>query len=825
MDIVCLKVALRAMLNLFFEPGSKLPPSLQDSFKGFCNHLPAALRDIHDATEPHTETIGQAHQIASGMESPLTWCEWEGYCQRRLKPLFSQLEIKRRQTAPPDKALRYPARPFGPETLFPCEDAGEDPLVLFRQFFENAQNLKHSDNPWLWLEHLDSLMQGHLSNLPAPIETMETVSWYDFARTSAAVAVALYRFRETGEAPEAKAHSAGHQETFVMVSGNFQGIQKFIFTAHGDIRQYRSKLLRGRSLAVSLLSELAADMLCRELELPCISVIFNAAGQFTVLAPGLEDTDHRCQAVENRINAWLFDISYGETVMGISQVGATPTDLSRSGFKRKWREKGSANDQKKYHPIDLEEYGGTDKSRTYLNGFNSDLAAPLCPVCRKRPSESGMEKDRHVQNLKSVCKLCRDHIFLGTRVVKSDRLIITEPEKAPVASDKKLAAPIFDRYQLIFSDGSEEPIRTADILRAWELGSGVKDPSSEITVKYINGYLPRYTQADRYDPRIPEADKETYKKEMENSDPVQFKHIAHKAQTVEAKDKIVGLSALAVLKADVDDLGLLMSDGLPAEKYDMAHLCTLSRQLNAFFAVFLPYHLGYFERENQKPYSDVYTVFAGGDDLFLIGPWNRIIELSVDLAGQFRRYVCDNPDVHFSAGITLHRPQTSIELLANLAEDSLETSKTSGKNRLTLFDETVIWEQSGQLFGQPIYGQIQKWQDEAHLNNAMLYRLNHLTEMAKQEMALRQRAKQAKKKNRGGVMDSFSVSLSEVQCTKWRALLGYSLERNVKAKDESEKGEPIQGIRKEMFQTITQWLETYGGAMKLPLWKLLYSQR
>jgi len=80
------------------------------------------------------------------------------------------------------------------------------------------------------------------------------------------------------------------EHKFLIVNGNFQGIQNFIFSGYGDIRKYRSKILRGRSFAVSLLSELAADMLCREIGLPFTSVILNAAGRFTILAPNIRNT-------------------------------------------------------------------------------------------------------------------------------------------------------------------------------------------------------------------------------------------------------------------------------------------------------------------------------------------------------------------------------------------------------------------------------------------------------------------------------------------------------------------------------------------------------
>ena len=34
------------------------------------------------------------------------------------------------------------------------------------------------------------------------------------------------------------------------------------------------------------------------------------------------------------------------------------------------------------------------------------------------------------------------------------------------------------------------------------------------------------------------------------------------------------------------------------------------------------------ELKNSEEFKDIYTVFAGGDDLFLIGPWNKIVDFA-----------------------------------------------------------------------------------------------------------------------------------------------------------------------------------------------------
>ena len=85
-------------------------------------------------------------------------------------------------------------------------------------------------------------------------------------------------------------------------------------------------------------------------------------------------------------------------------------------------------------------------------------------------------------------------------------------------------------------------------------------------------------------------------------------------------------------------------------------------------------------------------MFAGGDDLFLIGPWNTIIKLAPVIDESFTSYVCNNPEVHLSAGVSLHKPHTPIDSMAAAAEDAIDKAKAGGRNRLTVYSEVAEWD-------------------------------------------------------------------------------------------------------------------------------------
>ena len=72
---------------------------------------------------------------------------------------------------------------------------------------------------------------------------------------------------------------------FLLVQGDFFGIQNFLFAAGAETRKQAAKLLRGRSFQVSLFTEMAALRLLDELALPPTSQVLNAAGKFLIVAP------------------------------------------------------------------------------------------------------------------------------------------------------------------------------------------------------------------------------------------------------------------------------------------------------------------------------------------------------------------------------------------------------------------------------------------------------------------------------------------------------------------------------------------------------------
>ena len=154
--------------------------------------------------------------------------------------------------------------------------------------------------------------------------------------------------------------------------------------------------------------------------------------------------------------------------------------------------------------------------------------------------------------------------------------------------------------------------------------------------------------------------------EHDPREPKTLEHLARDDRWPDPDGRYQGIEALVTLKGDVDNLGSIFEKGL--EQPSFAKMAALSRQMNAFFAVWLPWRC-------RTKYPSTYTVFAGGDDFFLIGPWRSTIKLAREMREAFGRYVAQNPDIHFSAGLAMTKPGLPIRQMGELAERALESAK------------------------------------------------------------------------------------------------------------------------------------------------------
>lgn len=148
-----------------------------------------------------------------------------------------------------------------------------------------------------------------------------------------------------------------------------------------------------------------------------------------------------------------------------------------------------------------------------------------------------------------------------------------------------------------------------------------------------------------------------------------------------------GIPRLGVLRMDVDNLGEIFSKGLshyrnregePERFHSLARITTLSSQLAAFFTDILPRLI----EQHPDWSSRVTVVYAGGDDLFLLGAWDALPDVALSIHENFKEYCCHNPTFSISGGIAVTGGRFPIYKSAEMAG----TAEQAAKDHETVFD-------------------------------------------------------------------------------------------------------------------------------------------
>ncbi|MBF0785421.1 type III-A CRISPR-associated protein Cas10/Csm1 [Muribacter muris] len=227
--------------------------------------------------------IATADRVASGFERDKfeeynRQEENKNHYQSRLLTLFEQINLSTAKQGNYSLDYAYNLIPLSAESSFPQprriieptnnEFAQQTYLKLWGLFTQGIAQIPHSHKyKWdLWLDHFDTLYQCFTSCIPsATFGVKPDISLYDHSKTTAALATALWRWHEehqlTGQEQISQLRDrerSWNEKKFLLIQGDFFGIQDFIFSSGNDNNKRAAKLLRGRSFQVSLFTELAA---------------------------------------------------------------------------------------------------------------------------------------------------------------------------------------------------------------------------------------------------------------------------------------------------------------------------------------------------------------------------------------------------------------------------------------------------------------------------------------------------------------------------------------------------------------------------------------
>lgn len=500
------------------------------------------------------------------------------------------------------------------------------------------------------------------------------ISFYDAVKSAAAIHDCLV------------CESKDEEKPFLLVSGDFSGIQEAIYTiASGGAL----KTLRARSFMLELLTEHIIYEIGQATSCGRYSLIFSGGGGFSLLVP---NTDHNRKAIKdfiNIINNWMLTQFGMQLFLAVHCEPVSEEDLKGDSFKGIWESMADKMAKQKqckfWAAADFEKLFCPEMPKQLTNQaacwitHRDDL--PNSEMTDWEDESSGDDEPRRVSKLAYRLWELGDHL---TEFKYIFRLVLSE--------DK------FKKGTLVFPThkGEQAEYQTArhlsevsDYDARWFVNSwDVVSYKDNKTFPFLFG---RYVKSvDDLPNKVQEHEKEEYLrdhgKQMHRPNRVtaSFSGLAKVAQ---------GSDLIGCLRMDVDDFGTLFSGKLV--KSGIAALSNLSRNMNLFFKGYLNeicgMNLGGLTKEGYPlditgekskaletdNYRYVSIVYAGGDDLFIVGAWDDVAELAFDINTAFSEFSCSNSEVRLSGGVTLHKPKFPLYQMAEIAKAAETVAKAN----------------------------------------------------------------------------------------------------------------------------------------------------
>ena len=458
---------------------------------------------------------------------------------------------------------------------------------------------------------LDSIFFKYLSNIPA---------FYTGDNDD----ISLYEYAKVVSAFS----SAGYMQKdslngkFALIRGDFFSIQSFIFNKDAASKNPANSL-RGKSFYVSLMSDIASLNVLETLNLPYFNLMMNAAGQFVILSDYNDEISQKLLALKNEMEIWLYNKYYASVSMGLSVLACSIDDFNSSKFNLLLLKLLGEKEKSKATRFNLTE----DKPYIFADYYKHFTEnSSKCEYCGIMP-----KKD----NKFSACDNCLLYLQYGQNLRTSKYLYIIKNEngeffnKYSISFDDKDKADAFMRMHIDMQDKADKSYNYQDVI-------------------HYRSYVA-----------------------VDNDVIRSFADIA--AYSIDKS----GANILAVLKADVDNLGLIFACGLSEKdsngkvtrgRLTFSRTNMLSRLIHNFFS----YHLYMIMQEKKL---NIYTVFAGGDDLFLVGRYDEVIKTAKILYDEFERFTNKNKEITISAGIGFYNDSLPVWFMAEDAESRLENAK------------------------------------------------------------------------------------------------------------------------------------------------------
>ena len=512
---------------------------------------------------------------------------------------------------------------------------------IVRNISDNLKGLEWNEN---YLNSLLEVLEANLSYIPASTSKNELpdISLFDHVKLTAAFAGCIGQYAKEKNIDNyrekfyKKSREFYAEEAFLLASLDMSGIQNFIYTIS---TKNALRTLRARSFYLEIMMEHIIDELLSGLGLSLANLIYSGGGHCYLLLPNTEKCRTFFDAYIEKTNQWFLE--HFQTARYIAGAyEPCSSDMFKNepegAYGQMFRNLSGKLSQKKIRRYTAEQI-------IWLNSGTDQDYSRECTVCRRIGKV----------NEKGVCPICSAIEELSKKVLYA--------EFFTVIREKQRELPLPGGFSLVADSAETLKRRMAeereDFVRAYgknRLYTG-KNISRKLWVgNYTNGNT--------------------------------FEEFAEEAE---------GIDRIGILRADVDNLGHAFVAGFDnPENHNryvtLSRTAALSRQLSLFFKLYINQILEHgqysIEGKEKSGKRSATIVYSGGDDLFIVGAWNEVIELAVDIRRKFEQYT--EGTLTLSAGIGVYQESYPISSIAFEVAEMEESSKNMPlKNAVTLLED------------------------------------------------------------------------------------------------------------------------------------------
>lgn len=549
---------------------------------------------------------------------------------------------------------------YSPKTLDTKDDVnypGTEKKKFDEQFYTRIKvnmldNLRGLEWTQEYINSLLEVLEANLSYVPSSTakSEMADISLFDHLKLTAAAGSCILQYLEQNDITDyqkklfEESTDFYGQAVFRLYSIDLSGIQDFIYTIAS---QNALRTLRARSFYLEIMMEHIIDCLLQEIHLSRANIIYAGGGHCYILMPNTDTVGNLVESYMDKLNHWLmetFQISlyaaWGYAECSTNELKNEP----QGSYAKIFKQVSDMIAKKKGH-----RYSAAD-----IMALNKKIYGDYtreCKVCRKiaKVNDGG------------VCPVCRAIEKFSGNILYDDFFAVTLKES-------ENALPLPGGYYLAADD--EKSLKTKMqqddyFVRAY--GKNRMFTGKHISTKlWVGDYTTGKT----------------------------FTQFAKEAE---------GIKRIGIIRADVDNLGQAFVSGFEnpnnEDRYvTLSRTATLSRQLSLFFKLHINKILAEssYSMNEKKPHGRNATIcYSGGDDLFIVGAWDEIVELAIDIRRKFERYT--QGTLTLSAGIGLYEAGYPISAIADEVANLEERAKAlPEKNAVTLFEQdnaTYHWKE------------------------------------------------------------------------------------------------------------------------------------